>query len=213
MLPQVPSAPRTAGGTFLAQSSVLPSRVLTVKKPLVVAFAGKIGSGKTTITHALARVLGWRRVGFGDYVREVTRRRGLQPRRENLQAVGTQLLSEDMTRFCKSVLSSTGWMPGENLIIDGLRHLETVPVIADLAKPAELKIVFISVSELQRLRRLEGRGDGDTNSISAIERHSSELQVDTKLKDMADLTIDVDRPIDKILEEIIAWMRATTASQ
>ena len=56
---------------------------------LVACFAGKIGSGKTSVTNVLARGLQWRRVGFGDYVRAELARRGGDPDvRKDLQDLG-----------------------------------------------------------------------------------------------------------------------------
>ena len=44
---------------------------------LVIGFSGKKGSGKTELSNALSKSLGWKHVGFGDYVRDVCRQRGL----------------------------------------------------------------------------------------------------------------------------------------
>src|SRR5437879_891815 len=98
----------------------------------VIALSGKLGSGKTTISSAIATLLGWRRVGFGDYVRKVVRERGLEETRQNLQVVGTELLEADPREFCKAVLSSGGWTSGEPLIIDGLRHVRTIAIVQEL---------------------------------------------------------------------------------
>src|SRR5437667_11684940 len=96
---------------------------------LAVAFSGKLGSGKTTVSSSLAEALKWPRTSFGDYVREILRSRGLEQTRDNLQRFGTQLLNDDPRAFCRSVLLSCGWTPGDNLIIDGLRHLRTIQII------------------------------------------------------------------------------------
>jgi dephospho-CoA kinase len=125
---------------------------------IVVAIAGKIGSGKTTITKSLAKLLQWPRAGFGDYVRAVARKRGESQAREHLQELGTQLLRNDPREFCKAVISSAEWRPGEGLIIDGLRHAETIGIIRELVSPAVLKIVLISVPEETRFQRLKERG-------------------------------------------------------
>jgi len=175
--------------------------------PLVVAFAGKIGSGKTTITKSLAEALGWSRTGFGDYVRKVVREQGLASTRENLQRVGTEMLRRDVNNFCKSVLSNGGWQPGENLIIDGLRHVETIEVIRKAVRPADLRTVYIYVPEKARLARLRQRGDGDEGTISNVERHSSEQQVDSILRSRVDLLVEGSRPVEAIVAELAEWVR------
>src|SRR5579859_1042107 len=161
---------------------------------LVVAFAGKIGSGKTTLTTALAEFLKWPRASFGDYVRTAVRERGLPQTRYNLQRVGTELLHNDIGKFCKSVLLSSGWNGNQSLIIDGLRHTETIDVIREIVLPATLKIVFISISDNTRLQRLKNRGEGNADAIEDADRHSSEQQVASVLRGCADLLVDGCKP-------------------
>jgi dephospho-CoA kinase len=170
---------------------------------LAVAFAGKIGSGKTTVTTALAKALGWPRASFGDFVRKVARERGVPETRRNLQELGTRLLESDAFDFCNSVLSSSGWRTGENLIMDGLRHVETVEIIRKLVQPAVLKIVSVSVSEATRAHRLRNRGE---SGVASIEAHSSEQQVTSVLQKHADLEIDGDRPLEIIVAELLRWI-------
>src|SRR5258707_11551413 len=175
---------------------------------LVIAFSGKLGSGKTTISNAIATALGWRVVGFGDYVRKVVRERGLVGTRENLQVVGTELLEANPSDFCKAVLLSGGWTRAEPLLIDGLRHVRTIAIIQEIVSPAKLKIVSISVTDSTRLKRLGQRNQTDAASIVRVEAHSSEQEVDRILCDLADLVIDGEKPVDVLVEEVITWIRA-----
>ena len=173
------------------------------KLVLAVAFAGKLGSGKTTVTRSLAGTLGWPRAGFGDYVREAVRRQGLEQNRENLQRIGSQLLDSGPETFCTSVLRSCGWKAGQNLIIDGLRHVETIEIIRKVVYPAALKIVFISVPESTRLERLLQRGERD---VTSAERHSSEQQVASAVYACADLVVEGNKPVESIVAELTAWI-------
>jgi dephospho-CoA kinase len=170
----------------------------------VVAFAGKLGSGKTTVTRLLAKELGWPRAGFGDYVRNAVRKQGLDGTRENLQRIGSQLLDSSPVAFCTAVLSSSGWETGQSLLIDGLRHVETIEIITKVVYPAAFKIVFISVTEAIRLERLRQRGEND---VLAAELHSTEQQVSTSVYSRSDLVIDGDRPARLIVSELTKWIR------
>jgi dephospho-CoA kinase len=174
---------------------------------MAVTFAGKIGSGKTTITKSLAKTLGWPRVGFGEYVRSVARERGEPQTRKHLQELGTRLLADDPHQFCKAVLLSAEWRRGESLIIDGLRHVETIEIIREFVSPAILRIVLLSVPEQARIRRLKERGEGDALTIVEVEAHSSEQQVASGLSAFADLSIDGDKKNDAVVSEIAAWIR------
>ncbi len=174
--------------------------------PLAVAFAGKVGSGKTTITRPLAEALGWPRTSFGDYVRKVVRERGIPVTRHNLQVIGTQLLEADPRAFCSSVLSNCAWKAGQNLVIDGLRHTETVEVIRELVRPAALRIVLISTPEATRTQRLKNRGEGSVHTIASIDTHSSEQQITSVLGNLADLVIDGAKPTEMVVAELVQWI-------
>jgi dephospho-CoA kinase len=176
--------------------------------PQVIAFAGKIGSGKTTITKCLADALGWPRASFGDYVRKAVRERGLGETREVLQSVGTELLRASPPAFCNSVLQSSGWKLGNSLLIDGLRHAETIEIIQGLTQVVPLSIVFVRISEDLRLRRLEEREGWDANYRAVVEAHSSEAQVTSALAGAADFVVDNDGPIRAAVSEVAKWIKS-----
>ena len=90
-----------------------PSRIVGIMKPIVLAFAGAIRSGKSELSSGVAGTLGWARVSFGDYVREVAQQRGLDSTREALQAIGVSLIAEGWEQFCRSVLSQAHWQAGQ----------------------------------------------------------------------------------------------------
>lgn len=174
---------------------------------LVIAFSGKLGSGKTTISKGTAAALGWPRVGFGDYVRKVVRERGMEETRQNLQQIGTDLLEGEPREFCRAVLSSDGWTRGEPLIVDGLRHVRTISIIQDLITPATLRIVSISLADATRLDRLRQRDQVDSASMFISEAHSSEQEVDFILSSVADKVLDGEKPIEALIAETAAWIR------
>jgi dephospho-CoA kinase len=171
----------------------------------VLAFAGRMGSGKTTLTIALAEVLGCKRASFGDYVRNVVKARGLEETRENLQKIGTGLLEQDRLGFCSEVLRHAGWEPGEGLVLDGLRHAETIDLLRQLVSPLTFKIVYLEIDDGIRLERLGARGEGEREALSLAEAHSSELQVTTVLARLADLTIDSGSSVQETVRRVVEW--------
>ena len=173
----------------------------------VLAFAGRMGSGKTTLTTALARAFGCKRASFGDYVRHVVKARGFEQTRENLQKIGTELLEQDRLRFCSDVLHHAGWTPGEALVIDGLRHAETISLIRQLVSPLGLRIIFLEIDDDIRLERLEARGDGEREALSLAEAHSSEQQVISVLARQADLIIDSGDSVQESVRRVVEWAR------
>lgn len=172
----------------------------------VVAFAGKIGSGKTTITKSLADLFDWPRASFGDYVRAAARQRGMKDTREVLQALGTEILRADPGKFCQSVLAHCGWNAGQNLLIDGLRHEETIEIIKGLTRATTVSIVFVKISEEVRLERLMGREGTDAKYRTMVEAHSSEAQVTSILAGKANFTVDNDGPLEATVSAISQWI-------
>jgi dephospho-CoA kinase len=101
----------------------------------VIAFAGRIGAGKSSVAKALADHLGWKLASFGAYVRTVVSSRGLSLSRESLQAVGEELEAKDTTALCRAVLNAAFWQPGEPLVIEGIRHVRVLEILKTLVAP------------------------------------------------------------------------------
>jgi hypothetical protein len=100
--------------------------------PAVVAIAGPIGSGKTTTAALLAGQLAWPKAGYGDTIRAIAAGRGLPASRVSLQRLGLDLTSSGWDAF-----TGARWVPGQPLILDGLRHPPAVRDHADLIITAE----------------------------------------------------------------------------
>jgi dephospho-CoA kinase len=180
--------------------------LLATRKPLVLAFAGSIASGKSTLSAGIAQTLGWRYASFGDYVRQVARERGLDGSREVLQEVGAALIDQGWKHFCWAVLGQVEWEPGQSLVIDGIRHVEAVEVLRQLVAPSEVLLVFIAGEESIRHARLRQRSRTDDETLQRVEGHSTEIQVKTRIPGMADFTVDGTRPVESLLQEIVTWV-------
>lgn len=158
--------------------------------PCVIALAGLIASGKTSIALALVKRTGWKFAAFGNYLRNEAHRRGMDAgQRETLQNLGSELIAQGWVNFCSSVLNEAGWRNGEGLIIDGIRHFEALANILSIVKPLRVELVFVETDEeIRRERYLEKCED--TSSLVSIERHISEKQVKGNLREKASLIID-----------------------
>jgi dephospho-CoA kinase len=171
-----------------------------------IAFAGKIGSGKTTISTAVSRALGCKRASFGDYVRHIVSNRGLELTRENLQRVGTEILEADRFEFCRNVLEYSGWSRGESLVIDGLRHSETIPLLNRLVSPTKVRIAYLEIDEQSRIERLGAREEACRETLTSADAHSSEQQVEKTLRKIADVTLDGRKSIEDCVATVLEWM-------
>lgn len=157
--------------------------------PVIIVFSGAIGSGKSSLSQAVATRLGLSRVGFGDYVRMKAGQRGVPQTRESLQEVGASLIRAGWHQFCSSVLSQSGWKVGQSLVVDGVRHVEALQSLKRITAPSQVVLVFIRLSESERRSRLAQAGTPNA-PLSQWESHSTENQVEATLPVIADLIID-----------------------
>lgn len=176
-------------------------------KPVVIGFSGKISSGKSTLVSTVANSLGFARASFGDYVRSVAGERGLDDSREQLQAVGESLVNGDVTQFCLSVLAQAGWLDGQPLIVDGIRHRQVLETMKQLVAPLPFLLVFVQTDEAVREERLRREEDIKQGWLQQIDAHSTEVQVQSVLSNLADLTVDGSKSIEELTREILYWAK------
>jgi cytidylate kinase len=180
--------------------------LLRALEPLVLAFSGKIGSGKTTLSQQVAEALGWRRASFGEYLSTFARSQGLEDSRDVLQELGERLVSRSADDFCRSVLAHFGWNSGEPLVIDGIRHVAIFEALRRIVAPLELRLVFINVDENTRLKRLKQSDRDVIDRLQQIEAHSTEREVVATLPSLASRRVEGDRPAKDVVREIVGWV-------
>lgn len=187
--------------------------LLRALEPLVVGFAGRIGSGKSAISSEVAKTLGWPRASFGDYVRTIARNAGLEESREVLQEIGATLIERGIDDFCRAVLAQSGWNAGEPLVIDGIRHAEVVAALRRLVAPLEMRVVYLDVKDEKRLDNLRKREDSLPEKLDLVEAHATEEQVKNVLPELADLRLPGDRPIEELVTTIVTWIHQGDSAQ
>lgn len=171
---------------------------------LVVCLAGKIGSGKSSVSRGLADLLGWPRVGFGDFLRSELQRRGGDPlSREALQELGQSLVDSDLEGFCRAVLSSCQFEAGGNLLIDGIRHVLIYRKLSEIVRPSLVRLIFLSADEERRLDRIEKRDD-DGADFSRANNHRVEADLRNALPMIADATVDARQDLSEVVRQTLA---------
>ena len=175
-------------------------------KTILICFAGRIASGKTTLSKAVAGFLKWPLASFGDYVRMEAHRKGLNESRDVLQMMGASLV-EEPDDFCHLVLQQVSWKPGLHLVIEGIRHSKILDSLRRLTDPSEVFLVFVETEEQTIKRRLAERNASGGDKLSDFEAHSTEREVRTDLPAAADLIIDGSRPVDILVREIVSWLQ------
>lgn len=177
--------------------------------PVILGFAGRIASGKSTLSQCVAEALNWPWVSFGEYVRVEAQRRGRDLSRASLQEVGDLLIVAGWEPFCRAVLAQAHWCPEQPLVVDGIRHVEGLQMLHDLVSPQLVLLVFIELSETTRAVRLNERGLV-ADEQRQCEGHTSEVQVRTSLPQVADLIVDGTQSIADLTNDIVNWLRHRT---
>lgn len=172
---------------------------------LLLCFAGQIGSGKSSVSTAVARELGWRCTGFGDYLRAEISRRGGDPNdRKSLQDLGQALVSANPDAFCRNVLAAGGFTPGNNFIIDGIRHIHIFDILAKVSQPSDAKLLFLGAGEATRSARISSRID--STDFGRASAHIVETELGSALPDRADGIINAEQQLDRVLEDVLRFV-------
>ena len=187
--------------------------LLRALEPQIIAFAGQRGSGKTTISEGVAKVLNWQRASFGEYLRAAAKRQGVDAdATENLQELGASL-AKDPDRFCDAVLTFSKWEAGEPLIVEGVRHGSILESLRRKVAPLEVRLVYLDIGEAERVKRLSLREFSTQERIDAVEKHSTESQVKRILSDAADFHVSTEESTDLVVGKIVEWIQSGNASQ
>ena len=190
------------GSTYIKSS---PPAVRGSLSSVIVTFSGAIGSGKSTLSRAIAKRLGFSRVSFGDHVKLIAGQRGIAQTRESLQEVGVSLIEAGWEGFCRSVLSQASWKVGQSLVVDGVRHVEALQTLRRITAPSRVVSVFVRLSESERKSRFEQAGTPNAPLVQWAS-HSTEIQTGTMLPEVADLILDGSQPLEEEADRVEQWI-------
>ncbi len=172
----------------------------------IIAFSGKIGSGKSSISKLIAEKFNFQRVSFGDYVRKIATERDIEHTRINLQNLGEFLLAENSYQFCLNVLNQASTNNSIFLVVDGIRHQIALDEIKKIVHPNDVFHVHLEINEEIRLERINKRQSTSTNDIIKIDNHPSEIQVTSVLSKMADIVLNTDDTEENLIEVLSLWL-------
>ena len=189
-------------------------------KALLVCFSGKIGSGKTSTSNAVAKALGCGYASFSGYLRDVVARRGGDPDcRESLQDLGQDRIEEDAELFCRDVLAAAGFVPGQDFVLDGVRHFEVLHHLVRIAVPSEMRLFFLEADARLRSRRVGERSAKEGEDFDRAASHVVEEEMADKLPMAAHAIIDNSLPSCDVIDQCVGliekwrWAGACVASR
>ncbi len=171
---------------------------------LIIAFAGPIASGKSTLSEAVARLLGASQRSFGGLVRREASRRGLDHSRLTLQSLGAELHSSlGPAGMVEHVLAD---VDGLSVTVDGVRHLDVHHCLKAAAE--NYLLVFVAAPEEVLSHRRHGRSRPESKSSSL---HETESQLE-QLRAAADHLVSSDATtVDEAAAAVVALTRSSSA--
>jgi adenylate kinase family enzyme len=169
---------------------------------LLLCFSGQIGSGKSSVSAEVAAKLGWSRTGFGDYLRaEILRRGGDTGGREALQDLGKYRVDENCEAFCRDVLAFGGFRPGQNFVIDGIRHVSVFDTLAVQGLPSRARLLFLGAQETIRVARVMTRADA--HDFERAAKHSVEAELANAVPKRADGTVNTEQTFERVVSDCL----------
>jgi adenylate kinase family enzyme len=171
---------------------------------VVLCFCGGIKSGKSTLATAVADRLRIKKTSFGDFIRARARAKGIEDRREELQALGEATIAElGWDGFCGSVLETGGWKTGDGIVVDGVRHIAALNALKRLVSPTPVMLVFVNVPEAVRQARADAAGISSPMNLAEADRHSTERDVHGSLRALANIVVDGTQEPDAVADAIV----------
>jgi dephospho-CoA kinase/ASC-1-like (ASCH) protein len=146
--------------------------------PPIICISGKIASGKTYISKAIAERTGGARYSTSDYLRYILSKVGvIDPSREQLQQQGEIEMQNGWNHFVSSFLNYISFNNDQKItVIDGVRHLEFFHEIKRSVYPQKCLLIYIDTSDNIIQQRMGERDEGKIVYNHVTEGNLHELQ-------------------------------------
>jgi shikimate kinase len=178
---------------------------MPILKYPVFVMSGASRVGKTSLARKVAKALAIPSASFGDYVRSQAAL--LSPHvsqtRQQLQDLGQKLVMANPELFCRAVLVSGGFTPGQPMVLDGLRHFRLIPILQGIAHGGTLKVIYLEADHNIRMSRWDGVIT--QSELADVDSHPVEAELE-KIRDNADLVVDTRQGLERCFHIILDWI-------
>lgn len=171
---------------------------------VVITLSGGFGSRRSKLAEKLEERLGYPRVKFSDYIKDMIAEDGEnQADRLLQQQYGQKLVQNQLDGFVAGVLDrSPGWRDNGNLIVDGLRHVEVLLTLRRQIGPSTLFYVHVKADPLRREEAAIERGIPEQNMFR-YDRALSEAQMNRILPAYANMEVEGSLGFSINVDEIV----------
>jgi dephospho-CoA kinase len=170
-------------------------------------FSGPIGSGKSSVSKLFASTAGAGWSGFGATVKEIALERHLPISREDLQVLGANLVEKECSSFCRRVIFKAREGQQGASVIDGLRHIRVLKELRSIVGCDPLVCVYVDAPQPLRLERVKARDGVSHEKLAELEKHSTEIEVNNRLKEVADFVANNGGSVEDCVASIVQWSR------
>ncbi len=172
---------------------------------MLLGLTGTMASGKGEVARYLENK-GFEHYIYSNIVKEIAKQRNIEPTRENLQKLGTDIKKESKNQgiLSKKILKK---IKTDKAVLDGIRNPDE---IRELRKNREVYIIGINAPQKLRYKRIRKRNrQGDPKTFEEFKRlDNSENRGETKGQEinkclrMADFIINNNGSLEKLKRDI-----------
>ena len=153
----------------------------------IIGISGKIGTGKTVLSEKLHLYMKSDLISTGNFIRNQALYHAIEPKRENLQNLGLQLINKyGYEKFVIEFLRSELKFNNDVLIIEGIRHLKIWEELIKYSNKSLL--IFSDISEKNIIPNVKERDNLNEKDIKKSFSHLVENE-DKFLKKNANLIL------------------------
>lgn len=154
------------------------------RNKLTVILSGKVASGKTYLSKYIAMLLSCRRYSVSDYLKHIAAiREQKDVSRQILQEIGKEQIELGWEMFVNNFLGFIDWNNNENIVIDGVRHIEFFNTLMEQIKPCKVVLVWVEIDENTMAIRMKKRNESG-NFLGHVAEGNLE-----KIRQRADIVI------------------------